>query len=119
MTFEIFELGLIAVQIEDFNFRVWPYSGANRTFKFLSLALLRSTLNAHETWKISGLALLRCKSIFPIFELGLIAVQIGLALLPCTSVVNLLLKLTSPSTGCIRFSKSRTEVFFSSWSVSF
>ena len=33
---------------------------------------------------------------------------------------NLLsLKLTSPSTGCIRFSKSRTEVFFSSWSVSF
>ena len=30
MTFEIFELGLIAVQIENFHFRAWPYCGANR-----------------------------------------------------------------------------------------
>ena len=55
---EIFELGLIAVQIDHFNFRGWPYCGANRTFKFLSLALLR------------------CKSNFLISELGFIAVQI-------------------------------------------
>ena len=33
-----------------------------------------------------SLALKRCKSIFQIFEIGLIAVQIVLALLPCTSV---------------------------------
>ena len=30
MTFEIFELGLIAVQNEFQNFRAWPYCGANR-----------------------------------------------------------------------------------------
>ena len=36
--------------------------------------------------KRPSLALLWCKSRFEIFELGLIAVQIGLALLPCTSV---------------------------------
>ena len=51
------KLGLIALQIEIQNFRAWPYCSANRTFKFLSLALLR------------------CKLIFEIFELGLIAVQ--------------------------------------------
>ena len=35
-----------------------------------------------------SLALKRCKSIFQIFEIGLIAVQIVLALLPCTSVAD-------------------------------
>ena len=49
LTFEIFELGLIAVQndisnfllgliavqIELFYFRAWPYCGANLTFKFV------------------------------------------------------------------------------------
>ena len=57
MTFEIFELGLIAVEIEHFNFRAGPYCCANRTFKFLILAILR------------------CKSKFLICELGLIAVH--------------------------------------------
>ena len=40
--------------------------------------------------KRPSLALLRCKISFEIFGLGLIAVQIGLALLPCTSVVYFL-----------------------------
>ena len=31
---------------------------------------------------------MRCKSIFQIFELDLIVVHIGLALLPCTSVIE-------------------------------
>ena len=65
---ENFRLGLIAVQNDFQIFRAWPYCGANHLFKFSSLALLR------------------CKMISQIFELGLIAVQIGLALLPCTSV---------------------------------
>ena len=36
--------------------------------------------------KLPSLALLRFKMTFEIFELGHIAVQIGLVLLPCTSV---------------------------------
>ena len=39
--------------------------------------------------KRPSLALLRCESKFGIFELGLIAVQIGLALLPCTTVFKI------------------------------
>ena len=50
-------LDLIAVQIELSNFRAWPYCGEIETFKIL------------------GLALLRCISIFEIFNFGLIAVQ--------------------------------------------
>ena len=109
--FEIFELGLIAVKIELFNFWSWPYCGANWTFQFLILALLRCISNIRNftlgliavrinfskfqalpfcgaKWlsKFSTLALFRCKLTFRILELGLIAVQIGLALLPCTSV---------------------------------
>ena len=57
---EIFELGLILVQIEIWNFRFWPYWGANWNSTFSSLALL---------W---------CKSEFDIFERGLIVVQIGI-----------------------------------------
>ena len=53
--------------------RAWPYCGANQFFEFLSWALLRSKLT------------------LKIFELGLFVVQIGLALLPCASVVNLFL----------------------------
>ena len=52
-----FKLGLFAVQIEILNFRARPYCGTNRNSKFFSLALLR------------------CKSIFRIFGLGLIAMQ--------------------------------------------
>ena len=37
MTFEIFELGLISVQIEHLIFLPWPYCGANRTIKNLSI----------------------------------------------------------------------------------
>ena len=55
--FQIFELGLIAVQNEFWNFWALPYSGAKLLFKF------------------SGLALLRCKTTFQIFGLGLIAVH--------------------------------------------
>ena len=66
--FEIFKLGLIAVHVELSNFSAWPDCGANQVFEFSSLALLR------------------CKMTFKISELGLIAVLIGLALLPCTSV---------------------------------
>ena len=47
MTFQIFGLGLIAVQNDFSNFRAWPYCGA----KWLS--------------KFSGLALLRCKFAWP------------------------------------------------------
>ena len=36
--------------------------------------------------KCASLTLLRCTSKFEIFKPGLIAVRIGLALLPCTSV---------------------------------
>ena len=51
------------------NVWAWAYCGANRNLKFLSLALSR------------------CKSNFQIFEFGLIAVRISLALLPCISVI--------------------------------
>ena len=86
LTFEIFEHGLIAVQITlKFSslallrwkslFRAWPYCDANRTFEFSSLALLRFKLNFFEflslallrcilTFEFSSLALLRCKSNF-------------------------------------------------------
>ena len=57
LTFEIFELGLISVQNDFWNFRAWPYCGAKWLLKFSSLALLR------------------CKLIFEIIELGLIAAQ--------------------------------------------
>ena len=52
-------------------------------------------------------------------HLNITIMKIELKIKIQNNLVNLLLKLTSPSTGCIRFSKSRTEVFFSSWSVSF
>ena len=41
--FEIFELGLIAVQINLSNFRAWPYCSANWFSNFSSLALLPCT----------------------------------------------------------------------------
>ena len=64
--------------------------------KLPGLALLQWKRNS----KFSSLALLRCKSNFLIseryklmfknFELGLITVQIGLAFLPCTSVLEII-----------------------------
>ena len=65
----IFEFGLIAVKNDFQIFRACPNYGANHFFEFSSLALLR------------------CKMTFKIIEFGLIAVQIGLAFLPCTSVI--------------------------------
>ena len=68
--FKIFELGLIAAQNDSQILRAWPHCGEKSLEKFSSLALFR------------------CKMTFEFFELALIAVQIGLALLPFTSVVG-------------------------------
>ena len=69
--FEIFELGFITVQIKIRNFRAWPYCGAIIFLKFQAWPYF----GAYEILKMSGLALLRYKSIFQILELGLIGVQ--------------------------------------------
>ena len=90
--FEIFELGLIAVQLIFFsnfrgwpycganhffsNFRGWPYFGANQTFKFLSLALLRCIKNI-QNFRVGLIAVQLI--FFRIFEVGLIAAQIKLS----------------------------------------
>ena len=63
--------------------QAWPYCGANEIFGFSSLGL---KCGEYEIFKNSGLAILRFILTFKIFEFGLIAVQIGFALLPCTSV---------------------------------
>ena len=55
----IFELGLIAVQTNFWNFRAWLYCGTNWFLKFPSLTLLRCKLN------------------ISIYELGLIAILIA------------------------------------------
>ena len=45
LTFEILELGLIAVQIDHFNFRGWPYCGTNGSLKISGLTLSRCIKN--------------------------------------------------------------------------
>ena len=47
------------------------------------------------TFKFFELGLIAVLNDFEIFELGFIAVQNGLALLPCTSVINLYAKILS------------------------
>ena len=84
----IFELGLIAVQIclallSCTSFRFFRF----RLRVFNLGRILTSLVHGNKAkLKRPSLALLRCKSKFEMFELGLIAVQIFLALLPCTSV---------------------------------
>ena len=105
--FEIFELGLIAVQIANFNFRDWLYCGANQTFKNLSMKKF------HAYKKYTGvyvnkvklnrpsLALLRCKPKSDIFELGLIALQNDFQNDKLTFPSNILYVTVSPQAFCM------------------
>jgi len=82
-----FKLGLIAMQIELLNFQAWPY--------YVRIKLIFRIpdktwpyCDANQNSKFSCLALLRCKSKFKIFEIGLITLQIDFsssALLWCES----------------------------------